>query len=149
MPGAAIGGLALCLLLAACSSSPPRPNGTQAAIRGVLQAQADAWNRGDIAGFMQGYWNDPALRFASADRVTYGWQPALDHYRDRYPDRAAMGTLAFSQLEIEVLAADAAVVFGRWSLQRSTDTPHGLFTLVFRKTPEGWKITRDHTSAAP
>lgn len=121
---------------------------TVAALRAVLQAQAEAWNRGDIDAFMQGYWQDPRLRFASGDRVTYGWQPTLQSYRQRYPDRAAMGELQFSELSIEVLAPDAALVFGHWSLQRADDRPHGLFTLLLRRFADGWKITRDHTSAA-
>ena len=117
-------------------------------IRATLDAQVAAWNRGDLEGFMQGYWHDDALRFASGGRVTHGWQTTLEHYRKGYPDRSAMGTLSFSELEIEPLADDTALVFGHWSLQRAKDQPHGLFTLLLRKTADGWKITRDHTSAA-
>ncbi|WP_211254869.1 YybH family protein [Nevskia soli] len=117
-------------------------------IRTVLAEQAAAWNRGDIDGFMQGYWNSEQLRFASGDSVTYGWAAANQRYHAHYPDRAAMGTLEFSGLDVELLAPDAAVVFGHWALQREHDRPHGLFTLVLRKTADGWRISRDHTSAA-
>jgi ketosteroid isomerase-like protein len=60
-----------------------------------------------------------------------------------------MGTLSFSELEINMLSNDSAVVLGRWQLQRANDQPHGRFTLIFRRTKDGWKIVHDHTSAAP
>jgi len=113
----------------------------------LLAAQADAWNRGDIDGFMQTYAVVDELRFASGDSVTYGWKPTLARYKQRYPNRAAMGTLVFRDLIVTPLAPDAALVFGRWQLTRAGDTPHGLFTLLVRHTPAGWKIFADHTSA--
>jgi ketosteroid isomerase-like protein len=134
--------------LAACASLSPDPAVASVQIRGLLAQQSAAWNRGDIDGFMQGYWNSEQLRFASGDSVTWGWAAANRRYHAHYPDRAAMGTLEFSDLEVELLAPDAALVFGHWALQRDKDRPHGLFTLVLRKTADGWKITRDHTSAA-
>jgi len=140
--------LLLLLLLAGCAAAPPAADGEAAQIRAVLAGQAAAWNRGDIDGFMQGYWNSEQLRFASGDSVTYGWAAANQRYHAHYPDRAAMGVLEFSDLDVELLAPDAAIVFGRWALQREHDRPHGLFTLVLRKTGDGWKISRDHTSAA-
>ena len=135
------------LWLAACAANPPTPDDAQ--IRNLLDAQSAAWNRGDIDAFMQGYWNSEQLRFASGDSVTYGWAAANQRYHDHYPDRSAMGQLAFSDLEVEMIGTDAALVFGRWALQREHDRPHGLFSLLLRRTAEGWKITRDHTSAAP
>lgn len=142
------GALLLLLALAGCAAAPPAADGEAAQIRAVLAGQAAAWNRGDIDGFMQGYWNSEQLRFASGDSVTYGWAAANQRYHAHYPDRAAMGVLEFSDLDVELLAPDAAIVFGRWALQREHDRPHGLFTLVLRKTVDGWKISRDHTSAA-
>jgi ketosteroid isomerase-like protein len=114
----------------------------------ILQRQADAWNRGDLDAFMQTYAPTPELRFASGDSVTYGWHPTLERYRQRYPDRAAMGTLAFRDLTVTELSPDAALVFGHWQLTRAADAPHGLFTLLVRRTPAGWRIFADHTSAA-
>lgn len=140
--------LLISLTLAACPSMTPDTNADSVEIRSLLAEQAAAWNRGDIDGFMQGYWNSEQLRFASGDSVTYGWAAANQRYHAHYPDRAAMGTLDFSDLAVEPLAPDAALVFGHWSLQREHDRPHGLFTLLLRKTGDGWKITRDHTSAA-
>lgn len=141
-------GLLILLVLAGCAAAPPAADVEATSIRTVLAEQAAAWNRGDIDGFMQGYWNSEQLRFASGDSVTYGWAAANQRYHAHYPDRAAMGTLEFSGLDVELLAPDAAVVFGHWALQREHDRPHGLFTLVLRKTADGWRISRDHTSAA-
>ena len=118
-------------------------------IEQVLTEQAKAWNAGDLEHFMDGYAHIPELRFASGDTVTRGWQETLDRYKQRYPDRAAMGTLTFSELETTVLDRGSAVVFGHWRLKTSHGEPHGLFTLVFRRTDAGWQIVADHTSAAP
>ncbi|MEY2480699.1 MAG: hypothetical protein QOI04_1626 [Verrucomicrobiota bacterium] len=126
----------------------PRRAQIVAEIRAVLDAQQAAWNRGDIDAFMNGYANTRTTIFVSEDKVTRGWQTVRDRYRKKYSDRAKMGTLTFSDLEITPLAADAAVALGRWKLKRAQDEPHGRFTLIFRKTPEGWRIVHDHTSAA-
>lgn len=114
-------------------------------IRKVMQEQADAWNRGDIEGFMRGYWNSDKLVFVSST-VTRGWQPTLERYKKSYDSREKMGTLTFSDLEITVLSKDAAVVLGSWALQRANDNPKGKFTLIFRKFKDGWRIVHDHTS---
>ena len=121
--------------------------GEEDAIRAVLAAQSAAWNRGDLDGFMQGYWKSDELRFASSGTITHGWQTTLDRYRKHYPDRATMGTLTFTLHEVRLLAPDAAVVFGKWELARAQDKPWGLFTLILRKLPDGWKVTADHTSS--
>ncbi len=119
-----------------------------AAIRAVLDAQAAAWNRGDVEGYMDGYDRSPNTVFVSGDRVTRGWQPVLERYKKAYDTREKMGVLTFSDVEITVLSKDAAIVLGRWHLQRSKDEPHGRFTLLFRRTKTGWKIVHDHTSSA-
>jgi ketosteroid isomerase-like protein len=115
-------------------------------IRAVMNAQVAAWNSGDIDGFMKGYQNSPGLIFVSGDRVTRGWEPTLNNYKKSYDSRQKMGTLTFSDLEVNVLSKDAAVVLGSWSLAREKDNPHGKFTLIFRKFREGWRIVLDHTS---
>jgi len=117
-------------------------------IQKVLRAQREAWNRGDIDAFMNGYWRSDKTVFVSGDDVTRGWQKVLDRYKAKYSDRAKMGTLTFSEIEITALNDDAAVALGSWKLKRAADEPHGRFTLIFRKFPEGWKIVHDHTSAA-
>ncbi len=115
-------------------------------IRSEMNKQVDAWNRGSIEGFMEGYWNSPELKFVSGENVTRGWQPTLNRYKKSYDSKAKMGVLTFSDLQIDVLSKDAAVVLGSWSLQRASDNPHGKFTLIFRKFKDGWKIVHDHTS---
>ena len=117
-------------------------------IQKVLHAQQDAWNRGQVDEFMNGYWRSDQTVFVSGDKVTRGWQKVLDRYKKKYSDRSKMGTLTFSDLEITPLSDDSAVVLGSWKLDRTNDQPHGRFTLVFRRFPEGWRIVHDHTSAA-
>lgn len=119
-----------------------------AAVRAVLDAQVAAWNRGDIERFMDGYWRSPDTVFVSGDSLTRGWQPTLDRYKKSYDSREKMGTLSFLEIEIIPVSRDTAVAYGRWQLTRSTDTPHGRFTLILRRTREGWRIVHDHTSSA-
>jgi beta-aspartyl-peptidase (threonine type) len=128
---------------------PKRDAVIVAAVRAVLDAQSDAWNRGDIEGFMDGYARSPDITFISGDSFTRGWQTVHDRYQKNYDSREKMGTLTFSDLETSVLSNDAAVVTGRWLLQRANDQPHGRFTLVFRRTRHGWRVVHDHTSSAP
>ncbi len=117
-------------------------------IQNVLRTQQEAWNRGDIDAFMDGYWRSEQTVFVSGDDVTRGWQKVLDRYKAKYSDRARMGTLTFSEIEITPLSNDSAVALGSWKLKRATDEPHGRFTLIFRHFPDGWRIVHDHTSAA-
>jgi ketosteroid isomerase-like protein len=120
----------------------------QTAVRVVLEAQRDAWNRGDIEGYMAGYERSGDIVFISGDILTRAWQTVHDRYKKNYDSREKMGTLTFTDLEIQVLNNHAAVMFGRWHLQRANDEPHGRFTLIFRRTSQGWKIIHDHTSSA-
>jgi uncharacterized protein (TIGR02246 family) len=117
-------------------------------VRAVLDAQVEAWNRGDIEGFMRGYAQSPDTIFVSGDSLTRGWQTVLDRYKKGYDSREKMGQLTFSELEIKPLAKDTAVVTGRWQLKRAADNPKGRFTLILRRTREGWRIIHDHTSSA-
>ena len=123
-------------------------DGATAEIRAVLSAQQEAWNHGDIDSFMNGYARAETTVFVSGDEVTRGWQTVRDRYFKKYGDRAKMGTLRFSDLEIEQLGPDSAIALGRWELKRANDKPHGHFTLIFRHTADGWRIVHDHTSAA-
>src|SRR5260370_41971912 len=110
-------------------------------IRTVLSAQQAAWNRGDIPAFLEGYWNSPELTFAGSDGIVRGYDGLLARYRKSYPSQQAMGELAFSDLEITQLAPDAALVLGHWRIKRETCNIGGVFTLVFRRFPIGWRIT--------
>lgn len=144
--------LACAFALSACTQTPPegeRQNAENAAaIRAVLETQAAAWNRGDIEGYMDGYERSDQTVFVSGDNLTRGWQTVLDRYKKSYDTRDKMGTLAFTDLEIKPLSPFYAVATGRWQLTRAQDTPHGRFTLIFRKTSAGWRIVHDHTSSA-
>lgn len=118
------------------------------AICSVLSAQQDAWNEGDIPGFMAGYWQSEDLRFASGGSITTGWSATLERYLSRYDSPEAMGWLAFTDLDVTQLSDDAAYVFGRWTLYRESDEPTGLFTLILRKDGQEWRVVHDHTSSA-
>jgi beta-aspartyl-peptidase (threonine type) len=131
----------------ACAA-PEQPPNSAAEIQSVLIAQQDAWNRGDIDAFMNGYARSPSPVFVSKDEVQRGWDTVRERYQKKYSDRTKMGTLTFSEIEVNPLSADSAVVLGRWRLQRANDQPHGRFTLVFKRLAEGWRIVLDHTSAA-
>lgn len=116
-------------------------------IRKVIEKQQAAWNRQDLEGFMAGYWNSPELTFFSGAHESKGWQAALDRYKKSYQGAGhEMGKLEFANLRIEMLGPDAAFVRGEFHLTMSDGkTPHGLFTLVFRKF-QGWKIVHDHSA---
>jgi uncharacterized protein (TIGR02246 family) len=137
--------LGVVILGAALCSALPNP---EADVRALLQRQQDAWNRQDIEGFMAGYWKSDELTFFSGGNVTKGWQPTLDRYRQHYQSAGSeMGQLEFRNLRVEMLGNDAAFVRGEYHLATSSGkTPHGIFTLVIRRFPEGWRIVHDHTS---
>jgi len=118
------------------------------AIRKILDDQQAAWNRHDLDQFMAGYWNSAALTFFSGAHETSGWQAALDRYKNNYQSAGReMGKLEFANLRVEVLSPETAFVRGEFHLTMSDGkTPHGLFTLIFRKLPDGWKIVHDHSS---
>lgn len=120
----------------------------KSAIENVLRDQAAAWNRGDLEAFMAGYWKSPELTFFSGAHEFKGWQAALDRYKNSYQSAGKeMGKLEFTNLRVEMLGPEAAFVRGEFHLTMSDGkTPHGLFTLIFRKFPEGWKIVHDHSA---
>jgi uncharacterized protein (TIGR02246 family) len=146
------------LLLAQAGCAPPTPPPTsppydetadRAAIDRLLTDQVEAWNAGDIARFMEGYWASDSLRFASGGSVQQGYQTTMDRYYSAYPDRQTMGTLTFTLEEVRILSPEWATVFGRFHLARdpAIGDARGLFTLMLRKFPEGWRIVSDHTSS--
>jgi uncharacterized protein (TIGR02246 family) len=119
------------------------------AIAAVLNAQQAAWNRGDVDAFLVGYWHSPELTFSGTSGVSRGWDGVMARYKKNYPDQAAMGRLDFSELEYRFLGPEAALVLGRWHLDREKGDIGGVFSLVWQRFPEGWKIVHDHTSAVP
>ncbi|RMF64614.1 MAG: DUF4440 domain-containing protein [Calditrichaeota bacterium] len=115
-------------------------------ILSVLHQAEQAWNDGDIEGYMGSYLRSDSLRFVGGKHVSYGWDAVLQKYKESYPDRASMGHLSFSDVTVTLLSQDAGFVFGRWRLERAQDSPNGVFTLILRKTENGWRIVHDHTS---
>lgn len=140
--------LGVCLLFAVTPTSAADPSPESAAIRQVLDAQSKAWNKGDLKGFMQGYWQSKDLSFYSGNDKTQGWQATLDRYQKRYQsDGKVMGQLTFSEMEVDLLGNESAVVRGRWKVVDGEVVKRGLYTLIMRKMPEGWRIVHDHTSS--
>jgi uncharacterized protein (TIGR02246 family) len=129
------------------ASAQGRRDEDRTAIEAVLRAQQAAWNQGDVDAFLTAYWHSPELTFSGSSGVSRGWDGVLARYKKNYPDRAAMGHLDFSQLEFRFLGRDAALVLGRWHLKRDQGDIGGVFSLVWERFPEGWKIIHDHTSA--
>jgi uncharacterized protein (TIGR02246 family) len=141
-----------CCAMSAAAVETATETAATAAVRKMLAVQDEAWNRGDIEGFMQYYWKSDTIRFAGGDSYRYGWQATLDSYKKGYPDAAAMGKLSFDLLEVREMNPDVVYVFGKWKLTRVSEAadkaPHGLFTLIVERKDGTWVITRDHTSAA-
>ncbi|MEM8485896.1 MAG: nuclear transport factor 2 family protein [Bacteroidota bacterium] len=144
------------VLVAACTQQAEKPSDqepeaeTLAAMQALLDTQVEAWNAGDINAFMEGYWKSDSLRFASGGNVRRGWDETLARYLATYPDKAAMGTLTFEDLELQKLSEQWATGFGRFRLKRTPPLEDltGLFTLMFEKRDGSWIIVSDHTSAA-
>jgi ketosteroid isomerase-like protein len=116
------------------------------AITQILQSQQNHWNQGNVDAFLEGYWHSPDLTFSGSGGIARGWDGVLARYKKNYPDRAAMGRLDFSDLEFHFLGRDAALVLGHWHLARTRGDVGGVFSLVWQRFPEGWRIIHDHTS---
>ena len=127
------------------AASPPAP----IPLRSVLDRQVEAWNRGDLEGFMETYWRSPDLVFCSGATVTRGWDSTLARYRKRYQSEGReMGRLRFDAVEVVSLGEDAALARGAWRLVMGDGKePHGLFTLILRRIDGAWRIVHDHTSS--
>ncbi|HEY2955944.1 MAG TPA: nuclear transport factor 2 family protein [Candidatus Eisenbacteria bacterium] len=141
----------LALAAAGCAASAAFDPGREAAeVRGVLAAQQGAWNRGDLAAFLEPYWKSDSLTFYSGGEVNHGWEATRARYVRRYQSEGReMGALDFDLHQVAIPASGHAVVRGAWRLTRRADSPHGLFTLILRRFPDGsWKIVHDHTSVA-
>jgi ketosteroid isomerase-like protein len=147
----------LCVLLALtgiCAARAQTPDNDDAAIRAAMTEQAGAWNRADIPGFMQAYEDSPETTFIGLS-VGKGFRPILERYLKAYSTREQMGTLTFSNLEVRMLptscgTVEYAIVTGHFHLKRAAKgeatKDGGIFSLVWRKGPHGWKIIVDHTS---
>jgi ketosteroid isomerase-like protein len=145
----------LLVTLAACASRGPASPASRsfsaaddAAVRAVLTMQQDAWNRGDLEGYMRGYVRSDALVFTSGSNVRRGFAETFEKYKARYgSDPSTMGTLAFEILGVQPLGADGAVVLGRWRLTNTPVAGSGIFSVALERTPDGWLVVHDHTSS--
>ncbi len=133
---------------AAAGAKDGETGGAEAAIRGELDEQVGAWNHGDLKGYMNGYWHSPELTFFAGSRELAGWEAAYQRYRAAYLGKdKAMGRLEFSNVRVEVLCPDAALVRGGWQLtMKDRSQRRGLFTVVLKRFSEGWRIIHDHSS---
>ena len=134
---------AFCLLVSSIMSAQ---SNNEINIREILEKQTVAWNRGDINGFMNGYWENDSLMFIGKSGVTYGWTNTLKNYKKNYPDTAAMGKLAFTLIQLNKLSKKYYHVTGKWFLKRSIGDIGGHYTLLFRKINGRWVIISDHSS---
>lgn len=143
--------LGLCVSALAVSARLPAMSDSHLedrdAIVKVLNDQLKAWNGGDVNAFLAGYWHSPEVTFSGGGGIARGWDGVLARYKKNYPDRDAMGHLDFSELEFRFLGSDAALVLGHWHLAREQGDIGGVFSLVWQRFPEGWRIIHDHTSA--
>ena len=138
------------LTMGANRSASPAPDNLDAdrsSILEVLQNQQASWNKGDVDAFLEGYWHSPELTFSGSSGIARGWDAVRARYRKNYGDRVTMGHLEFSDLQFRFLGPDAALVLGHWHLTRAKGDIGGVFSLVWQRFPEGWRIIHDHTSA--
>lgn len=139
------GCIALLILLTHCATDVSHDRDL-AMIDDVMAGQATAWNKGDIEGYMKGYWMSDSLVFTGSKSVSTGWQASLDRYKMAYPDKEAMGYLTFDQVETNFTSKASAYTIGQWTLNRNTDTLSGRYTLVWKKQNSVWFIIADHSS---
>jgi beta-aspartyl-peptidase (threonine type) len=139
----------LLVLLSACAASTSRVGDPAAEVRAVWNGGVEAWNRGDLDGFMTVYWNSPDLVFFSNKTETRGWQQTLERYRTTYKaEGRQMGMLDFPQLEFKVLGPEAVLARGQWRLKMPDGKEStGMTSVTFLKLPEGWRIVHDHSSS--
>ena len=137
--------IALVIAFAACNSKQHNQTAIST-IQHVMDEQQEAWNRGDLKGFMNGYWVSDSLRFIGKRGITYGWQSTLENYQKSYPGSEAMGKLQFTNLSMELTGDSSAYVIGKWQLFRAADTLSGHYSLLWKQLNGKWLIVADHSS---
>ena len=138
--------ISLLLLTSLWASTVFAQDKNASAILKLLDTQTAAWNKGDLQGFMKGYWENDSLRFIGKSGITYGWNNTLANYKRGYPDTAAMGKLQFTILVVKKLSPRYYEVVGKWYLKRSIGDASGHYTLLLRKIKGSWVIVSDHSS---
>ena len=133
------------MLMMSCCEFAPDIQGVENEIRVILDQQKTSWNEENLKGFMEYYWNSEKLTFQSGNKRFHGWEALLSRYEERSSD-GKWGKLDFTNIEIKVLSNDIAYVLGRWTLMYEDTSEEGLFTIIFLRMPEGWRIIHDHSS---
>ncbi len=140
--------LFLGLILTSCASTEMKPSDYEKEKKAVLKVLTDqefAWNKGDIDGFMEGYWKSDFLTFVGSSGVTKGWNETKDNFNKAYPTRDRMGTLSFDVNEIHRVQDGLYRIIGKYTLQRDEDAPTGYFTIMLQQDEGKWVIISDHT----
>jgi hypothetical protein len=137
--------LFLCFLLFSFSHANAQSK-DETSIRRMLSAQVVQWNKGNISGFMKGYWENDSLVFIGKNGPNYGYKATLDRYLKTYPDEANMGKLTSTILSIKKLSAEYYFIIGKWELKRSAGNIGGSYTLLLKKIKGQWVIVCDHSS---
>ncbi|MCD6516878.1 MAG: nuclear transport factor 2 family protein [Candidatus Aminicenantes bacterium] len=132
-------------ILISCARSIPDEHSIQDTLNSIIKRQQTAWNNHDIEGFMAHYWQSEDMTFQSGDQRLYGWETLLNRYKTNYTGEK-MGTLTFSDIKLKVLSADSAYAIGRWMVKQEDTASNGVFTIIFKRFPSGWKIIHDHSS---
>lgn len=137
----------LLIPLISCSKSSPDIPKIKSEIQSVLNRQRASWNEKSIEGFMDDYWKSENFTFQSGNNRLHGWDALYSRYKKSYTGEN-WGELDFTDIEIEVLTNDFAYVLGRWKLTYTDSVKEGLFTIIFKRMPGGWKIIHDHSSSS-
>lgn len=132
-------------MFGACAQKELDKDTISEAVRAVIDRQETAWNNHDIEGFMTEYWNSDSMSFQSGNQRLYGWDALLQRYKTKYAGEK-MGRLTFSDIEIVVLNEDFVYALGRWKVETEEETNDGVYTILFKRFPDGWKIIHDHSS---
>jgi len=118
----------------------------ESAIRKMLSAQVVEWNKGNIEGYMHGYWESDSLLFIGSKGARYGYEATLARYKEAYPDAAHMGALTSVITSIQKLSNEYCFIVGTWALKRTAGDVKGSYTLLLRKIKGKWVIVSDHSS---
>lgn len=135
----------LVIFITYCCEFTPDIQKVENEIKDVLNNQKISWNEKNIEGFMEYYWNSEKFTFQSGEKRLHGWDALLSRYKESHSGEK-WGKLDFTDIEIKVLSNDIAYVLGRWKLLYEETAEEGLFTIIFLRMPEGWRIVHDHTS---
>ena len=112
----------------------------------MLAAQITEWNKGNVEGYMHGYWDSDSLVFIGKNGPTYGYKPTLERYKKAYPGQEAMGQLTSTIVSIKRLSDKYYFIVGKWALERRAGNLNGSYTLLLEKKDKHWVIINDHSS---